>query len=114
MLPGVPSRGGFRGRMTRHDQLFKTLFQSFLADLLSLAEPEALGFLDMATLRLLDKETFTGWPGQEHRENSLARESHSDGRVVSMILAPARSHRHRLVLTTPQRSRRPCAFRVSP
>jgi hypothetical protein len=64
--------------VTSHDQLFKTLFQSFLTDLLSLAEPEALEFLDTAALRLLDKETFTGWPEGRRREVDL------------LALAPAR------------------------
>ncbi len=54
-----------------HDQLFKTLFQTFLADLLSLAEPEALGFLDLSRVRFLDKETFTFWPEGERREVDL-------------------------------------------
>jgi hypothetical protein len=65
--------------VTSHDQLFKTLFQSFLTDLLSLAEPEALDFLDLPALRLLDKETFTGWPEARRREVDL------------LALAPARS-----------------------
>jgi hypothetical protein len=86
MLPGVPFRGGFRGRMTRHDQLFKTLFQSFLTDLLSLAEPETLGFLDMATLRLLDKETFTGWPERRRREVDLLALVHARERPDEDLL----------------------------
>jgi hypothetical protein len=45
--------------MPRHDSIFKRLFRSFLADLLSLAAPDLAARLDLAHPALLDKELFT-------------------------------------------------------
>lgn len=71
MPPRVPSGVGLRRNVTSHDQLFKELFQIFLTDLLSLAEPEALAFLDATQLRFLNPETFTHWPEGERRQVDL-------------------------------------------
>ncbi len=54
--------------MPRHDSIFKRLFRSFLADLLSLAAPDLAARLDLAHPALLDKEFFTC---QLHRKNHL-------------------------------------------
>lgn len=71
MPPRVSSGAGLRRNVTSHDQLFKELFQIFLTDLLSLAEPEALVFLDATQLRFLNPETFTHWPEGERRQVDL-------------------------------------------
>lgn len=71
MPPHVSSGAGLRRNVTSHDQLFKELFQTFLTDLLSLAEPEALVFLDATQLRFLNPETFTHWPEGERRQVDL-------------------------------------------
>lgn len=71
MPPRVSSGAGLRRNVTSHDQLFKKLFQIFLTDLLSLAEPEALVFLDATQLRLLNPETFTHWPEGKRRQVDL-------------------------------------------
>lgn len=71
MPPRVSSGAGLRRNVTSHDQLFKQLFQIFLTDLLSLAEPEALLFLDTRQLRFLNPETYTHWPEGERRQVDL-------------------------------------------
>ena len=57
--------------MTSHDQLAKDLFQTFFADLLRLAAPEAALRLRPEEAVFLDKQAFTDWPEGDRREMDL-------------------------------------------
>ena len=45
--------------MIDHDRLFKELLSTFFVDFVDLFLPEAAGYLDKATVEMLDKEVFT-------------------------------------------------------
>ena len=56
---------------SRHDQLFKDLLRSFLADFVRLVAPGPAERLDLASATFLDKEAFTDWPRGRRRELDL-------------------------------------------
>jgi len=58
-------------RMPFHDALFKTLLQAFFADLLRLVVPEAVGALNLASVKFLRDEFFTDLPAGERRQADL-------------------------------------------
>jgi hypothetical protein len=60
--------------LTSHDQLAKDLFQTFFADLLRLAAPEAAARLHLDAAVFLDKQAFTDWPEGDRREMDLLAE----------------------------------------
>ncbi len=60
--------------MTRHDQLFKDLFRSSLADLLHLADPDLAAGLATGGAIFLDKELFLDVPEGRRREVDLVAE----------------------------------------
>lgn len=60
-----------RRPVSRHDQLFKDLFRSFLPDFVRLVAPGPAERLDLANATFLDKEAFTDWPRGRRRELDL-------------------------------------------
>jgi hypothetical protein len=57
--------------LTSHDQLSKSLLKIFLADFLSLIDPESASLLRPREATFLDKEDFTDWPTGNRREMDL-------------------------------------------
>jgi hypothetical protein len=57
-----------------HDQLFKTLLETFLADFLHLAVPHLARRLDLDQYRILPTEHFTDLPRGEERRLDLVVE----------------------------------------
>ncbi len=57
-----------------HDQLFKTLLETFLREFLELFFHEVAERLDFATKRLLDKELITDFPEGRLREADVVTE----------------------------------------
>ena len=66
MLTRVSRQAG-----SRHDQLFKDLFRSFLPNFVRLVAPGPAEKLDLANATFLDKEAFTDWPRGRRRELDL-------------------------------------------
>ena len=60
--------------MGHHDQLFKTLLETFLREFLELFFPEVAARLDFASQRPLDKEFFTDLPEGRRREADVVAE----------------------------------------
>ena len=57
--------------MTSHDQLSKTLIQTFFPEFLALAAPVPAARLRPAEAAFLDKQSFTDWPQGDRREMDL-------------------------------------------
>ncbi len=69
------------------DQLFKTILDGMLRDLLELFFPEAAARLDFETLRLLGKEVFANVPEGEVREaDVVARLETRDGKPEVVLV----------------------------
>jgi predicted transposase YdaD len=54
-----------------HDQLFKTVLQTYFRDFLKLFYPEVAGKVDFRTVHFLDKELFTDVPEGSRREPDI-------------------------------------------
>lgn len=70
----------------RHDQLSKSLIETFFADFLYLIAPDSAPRLHPGELTFLDKELFTDWPTGDRRElDLLARVLGQEGDAPFLI-----------------------------
>lgn len=68
---GEKPRGSLYPEPIPHDQLIKTLLETFFPELLDLVVPELADKIDPDGLETLDKETFTDLPRGRRREVDL-------------------------------------------
>lgn len=70
----------------RHDQLSKSLIETFFPDFLLLAAPESAPLLRPREVIFLDKEVFTDWPSGHRRElDLLARVPSAQGETQLLV-----------------------------
>ena len=69
-----------------HDQIFKTLFSQFLADLVELLDPDLAAALDLRAPRFLRGETFTDEPQGDRVEADLVAETLTRGGEPRLVL----------------------------